>query len=207
MTASSYIRSRSTRMLALVCLLPLFLLAGCPSQITFQKVDKQGHVLVQQEHDGYCFRVPPDWEIRENLEGTDAVCMGPFDGNFRETVISASFSAASLENPGELIATQLEEIGESVKVLEPYRSLEEPVVVAFEDRKRSDEPLVQFLYLHRRGAGDGVMLACTTLSTRAEERQSFFDDIFAEAKFTLEECPGPGGVPEVFPTPEVIFNP
>ncbi len=188
-------------------MVPLLFLLGCPDQISFEKPDRQGRVLIQQAQGGYCFKVPADWEIRENLEGADAVCLGPFDGTFRETVISKTLPAALLDNPAELIERQLAELSGTVKVLQPYAGDNTPVVVAFENTRRSAQPLVQFLYLHIREEGDGVLLAATTLKKNHEDRRDFFDEIFAETKFKLEDCPGTTGIPEVFPTPEVTLSP
>ena len=182
-------------------------LGGCSSGVHFEKIDRHGHVRIVQGEQGYCFKVPTDWEIREKLEGADVVCMAPLDGGFRESIVARSLNAAALENPDETVRTQLEALGTKVTVLEPWSGPDSPVVVTLEESKFSKVPLGQMLYIHVKPEGNGVLIACTTTKDKLEARRPFFDEIVGKAKFDLADCPGEGGLPQVFPTPEVTLRP
>lgn len=174
--------------------------------MTFEKVDRRGHVRIVQGDQGYCFHVPTDWEIRENLEEADVVCLAPIQSGFRDSVIARSLSAEELKNPEETVRRQLEGLGAKAEVLEPWSGLDKPVVVHLES-KFSAQPLGQLLYLHQRDNGNGVLLACTTTQARLSTQREFFQDIVSKAHYDLKDCPGEGGLPQVFPTPKVTLSP
>ena len=92
-------------------------------------------------------------------------------------------------------------------VLEPWSGPDSPVVVTLEESKFSKVPLGQMLYIHVKPEGNGVLIACTTTKDKLEARRPFFDEIVGKAKFDLADCPGEGGLPQVFPTPEVTLRP
>ena len=182
-------------------------LAGCDSGVTFTKIDRKGHVRIVQGEQGYCFKVDQGWEIREKLEGADVVCLAPLTDGFRDSIVARSLPASSLENPEETVRTQLEALGTKVTVLEPWSGPDKPVVVTLEESKFSKQPLAQLLYIHLKPEGNGVLIACTTTKAKLEDKRSMFDDIVGKAKYDLADCPGEGGLPKVFPTPEVTLRP
>lgn len=182
-------------------------LAGCDAGVTFEKIDRKGHVRIVQGEQGYCFRVPQDWEIREKLEGADVVCLAPLKDGFRDSLVARSLPSSALENPEETVRTQLEALGTKVTVLEPWSGPDKPVVVTLEESRFSSQPLVQLLYIHLKPEGNGVLIACTTTKDRLDVRRSSFDEIVSQAKYDLADCPGEGGLPKVFPTPEVTLRP
>jgi hypothetical protein len=199
-------RARQYLRLFSVCLL-FFLLAGCGGQVSFEKIDLKGHVRVERDGRGYCFRVPKDWEIREALEGADVVCLAPPQDGFRDSVVAKTLSASQLGDPKAVVAKQLESLGQAVTVVEPWSQPDIPLVVTLEEGHLSKEPLGQLLFLHLKADGSGILITCTTTKHKLAERRAFFSDIFAGAKYELEECTGPGGLPKVFPTPEVTLTP
>lgn len=114
--------SHKLRLLA-CAVLGTLLFSGCGDQITFTKVDLRGHVRIvgPAQGEGYCFKVPPQWEIREDLEGADVVCLSPpVKGKFRESVVARSVTALDLKDPQGTITAQLEKLGEKVKIVEPW---------------------------------------------------------------------------------------
>ena len=188
-------------------MLPL-LLGGCGTQISFEKVDYQGHVRIESEGQGYCYHVPKDWEIREALEDSDVVCMAPDGENVRDSIVSSTVSAAEIGgDPVKFVASQLEELGSSVTVLQEWSRSDSAASLILDDSSFSTQPLAQFIYLHVRPNGDGVLIACTTHKDKLEERREFFHNIVSKTNYNIEECEGVGGIPKVFPTPEVTFSP
>lgn len=185
----------------------LLSLAGCGGQISFEKVDYKGHVRVEEEGVGYCFKIPEDWEIRLKLEGADVVCMAPITGGFRESVVATSIPGSQLTDPSEVMKKQLEVLGSSLKIVEPWTEPGKPVVVTLNKSEFSKEPLGQMLFLHIRKDGSGVLITCTTTESALQERRAFFTGVVDSAKYKVEDCTGPGGLPKVFPTPEVTFSP
>lgn len=190
----------------------LSLLLGC-QQVSFEPIDRQGHVVIKQPNGtGYCFKVPKDWEIRENLEGSDVACMGPLKHNFRETIVAKSLADGELStDPEAFLKEQLgakadPAISFTHKVIESSDE-DKPMVVEFLAQQISSQQTGQLLYLHRRSEGGGVLFTCTTRLEDLKERRSFFEEIIAKAKYDLADCGGPGGVPDDFPTPEVIYSP
>ena len=190
-------------------LLGSLLFSSCGDHITFEKVDLRGHVRVvgPNKDEGYCFRVPSAWEIRENLEGADVVCLAPpSKGTFRESILARAVSAEELKDPEALLKAELEKMGEKVEVVEPWQD-DLPMLVNVLDTKFSSLPLSQLLFLHRRPDGSGVLICCTTRREDMAARRADFEKILEKAKFELVDCPGKGGIPETFPTPEVTFSP
>jgi hypothetical protein len=192
--------------LALVAVSLGLSLGGC-TQVTFEPIDRQGHVRIVKGDEGYCFRVPTDWEIREKLEGIDVVCLAPLEDGFRDSIVARSVPARELENPEETVREQLEGLGTKVAVVEPWSGADRPVVVTLEGSKFSKEPLGQLLFIHVRPNGDGVLLICTTRKDKLEVKREFFQEIVTKAKYELIDCPGAGGLPDVFPTPEATLRP
>lgn len=190
-----------------LCLLCLLFFVGCGQKTTFEKVDRHGHVLIRKGESAYCFDVPQDWEIRENVEGADVVCLAPREGSFRDSVVATSLGSKDLEDPKTVFDKQLAELGSSVTVEEPWRAVDVPVVVTLTDSKLSAVPLGQMLYIHKRPEGDGVLLVCTTTKEKLPEHRETFAKMIAKAKYSLEDCPKAGGIPETFPTPEVTYSP
>lgn len=188
----------------------LSLLAGC-TQVSFEPIDRRGHVRIEREGSGYCFKIPQEWEIREKLEGADVACMGPLKDNFRETIVVKSLGAASLDDPERFIKAQLESKEASIAfksvVLEHYTEERKPVTVTFEAGSISDVQTGQLLYLREDDKGEGVLFTCTTRATNLESRREFFQKIVDQAKFDLSKCEGVDGVPESFPTPTVTYTP
>ena len=182
-------------------------LGGCGSGVTFEKIDRKGHVRIVQGESGYCFKVPENWEIREKLEGSDVVCLAPLENGFRDSIVARSLNAAALEKPDETVRTQLEGLGSKVTVIEPWSGPDKPVVVALEESRFAKQPLGQLLYIHMKPEGNGVLIACTTTKEQLEAKRSFFDEIVGKAKYDLADCPGEGGLPKVFPTPEATLRP
>lgn len=198
--------------LALGALVLAVSLGGCGDAVTFEPIDKRGHVRIIKGTDVYCFRVPsekPDnvWEIREKLEGADVVCLAPLKDGFRDSIVARSLPAAELENPEETVRTQLESLGTKVTVVQPWTGPDKPVIVTLEQSRFSKEPLAQMLFIHIRPNGDGVLLACTTKKDKLSERQAFFEEVVGNAKYEMADCPGAGGLPDVFPTPEATLRP
>jgi hypothetical protein len=187
------------------------LFSGCGDQITFTKVDLRGHVRVvgPVQGEGYCFKVPPQWEIREDLEGADVVCLSPpVKGKFRESVVARSVSALDLKDPQATITAQLEKLGEKVNFVEPWDNQgAKPMLVELADTRFSALSLGQLLFVHKKPDGSGILICCTTVGDDMAKRRPEFEAMVAEAKFDLTQCPGPGGVPDNFPTPEVTFSP
>ena len=191
-----------------LCLV-FFLLAGCGSQVSFEKRDYHGHVRVESDGTGYCFKVPSDWEIREKLEGSDAVCLAPFPfvDDFRESVVCRSLAKSEFGNPAEAIQKQLAALGDGLEVLEPWTSPSQPVVVALEKPELSGVPVGQFLFVRERSDGRLVLLVCTTTKDRIDERRELFTSIASKMKLDLSECTEADGLPTTFPTPEVTMSP
>jgi hypothetical protein len=185
--------------------------SGCGTEITFTKVDLRGHVRVvgPQQGQGYCFRVPSDWEIREDLEGADVVCLSPpVKGKFRESVVARSVSAQELKDPQALILSEMEKMGEQAKIVEPWDGKsQKPMLVQLNDKRFSALPLSQLLFFHLRPEGDGVLICCTTVEADMPGRRAELEGIVAKAEFDLSKCSGPAGIPETFPTPEVTYSP
>lgn len=201
-------RAARARLLSL-SLFGLLLWPGCVEQITFEKVDLKGHVRVEGPRPGlgYCFRVPPQWEIRERIEGADVVCLAPpVKGTFRESVVARTLSADQLQDPQAALKSQLEKAGEKVQVLEPWQP-GRPMLVQLTDARFSSLQLGQLLFLHTRPDGEAVLICCTTEMSQMAQRRPAFEEMVAKAKFELKDCPGKGGVPTNFPTPEVTFSP
>lgn len=190
-----------------LCLSAVLLLGGCGTEITFEKIDRKGHVRIEREGTGYCFRVPTDWEIREKLEEADVVCLAPLEGGFRDSVVARTLPASEIAEPEKLLMQQLESLGAKVTVLEPWTGLDKPVVVSLEEARFSQETLGQLLFIHKRPDGAGVLITCTTTKDRLPERREFFEEIVAKAEYDLSKCVAPGGLPEVFPTPSVTLRP
>ncbi len=190
----------------LATLFSLFL-TGCGQQVSFEKIDYKGHVRVENEGVGYCFKIPEDWEIRLKLEGSDVVCLAPTSSGFRESIVATTLTGSKLTDPGEAVKNQLGVLGSNVEILEPWSESDKPVVVTLAHSKFSEEPLGQMLFLHLKEDGSGVLLTCTTTKSALETRREFFTSVAESAKYNLEECTGPSGVPKVFPTPEVTFSP
>lgn len=181
-------------------------LGGC-TEVTFEKIDRKGHVRIVRDDQGYCFKVPTDWEIREKLEDADVVCLAPLEDGFRDSIVARTLPASALQNPEETVRTQLEALGTKVSVLESWSGPDKPVVVILEESKFSGQPLGQLLFIHLKPEGNGVLIACTTTRDRLETKRPVFEEIVAAAKYDLADCPGAGGLPEVFPTPSVTLRP
>ena len=190
-----------------LCLSGVLLLGGCGTEITFEKIDRKGHVRIEREGAGYCFRVPTDWEIRENLEEADVVCLAPLEGGFRDSVVARTLPASEIVEPEELVLRQLESLGPKAIILEPWTGLDKPVVVSLQEARFTKETLGQLLFIHKRSDGAGVLITCTTTKDRLAERREFFEEIVAKAEYDLSKCLAPGGLPEVFPTPSVTLRP
>ncbi len=195
-------------------LLSLALLLGLSScqQVSFERIDPQGHVRIVREGRGYCFRIPKDWEIRENLEGADVACLGPLSDNFRETIVARTLSNSSFEDPEAFITSQLEQsknggVEFNHTIVESPKGEGEPVILKVEAGSISEIETRQLVYLKRGSQGEAVLFTCTTRSEKLDERRDFFHDIVSKAKFDITECGGPDGIPETFPTPEVTFTP
>jgi len=184
-----------------------FLLAGCGSHVSFDKVDLKGHVRVEQDGIGYCFHVPKEWEIREKLEGSDVVCLGPLEDGFRDSVVAKSLTASELSDPQAMFDEQLKTLADVATIVEPWSASDLPVVVTLRENRFSKDVLGQMLFLHIRPDGSGVLLTCTTTEARLSEKRESFEKIFAGVKYDLADCTGPGGLPKVFPTPEVTLSP
>lgn len=185
----------------------LFGLSGCGDHIAFEKVDLKGHVRVEREGRGFCFHVPKNWEIREKLEGADVVCLAPLENGFRDSVVATSLAASQVGDPEKAIQSAFSQLGERVKVEEPWSSPEKPVVVQVEEPKYSRYPLQQLLYLHLREDGSGVLFTCTTTREQFSKKRSSFEEIVEKANFNIAECVETGELPKVFPTPEVTLSP
>lgn len=187
------------------------LFSSCGDQITFTKVDLRGHVRIAgpRQGEGYCFRVPTDWEIRESLEGADVVCLSPpVKGEFRESVVARTVTAEQLQDPANLILTQLGQMGEQPQVVEPWDGQsDKPMLVEITDTRFSALPLSQLLFFRARPEGGAVVFCCTTTREAMPTRRDEFEQIVAKAKFDLSQCTGPGGIPDTFPTPEVTLSP
>jgi hypothetical protein len=197
--------------LALITLSLGLSLGGC-TQVTFEPVDRRGHVQIVKGDEGYCFRVPftpkdKKWEIREKLEEVDVVCLAPLEDGFRDSIVARSLPARDLEKPDETIRTQLEGLGTEVTVVEGWSGADKPVVVTLEESKFSKEPLAQLLYIHLRSGGDGVLIVCTTKKDKLDAKRAFFEDIVADARYELTDCTHKGVIPDVFPTPEATLRP
>ena len=67
--------------------------------------------------------------------------------------------------------------------------------------------LQQLLFVRKESEGHGVVICCTTTKDEMPKRREFFNEIVAKAKFDLADCPTAGGLPSVFPTPEVTLSP
>jgi hypothetical protein len=195
--------------LGLCAIFAAVVFSGCGDQITFTKVDLRGHVRIARQGEGYCFRVPTDWEIRESLEGADVVCLSPpGKGKFRESVVARTLSAEQLKNPEKLITEQLEKMGEKVTIAEPWDGVSgKPMLVEVTDTRFSAQPLSQLLFFHLRPEGTGVLICCTAAREDMPQRRGAFEQMVADAKFDLTQCSGPAGIPETFPTPEVTYSP
>lgn len=209
MTQPRYIRpSRglaSRRLRGLACaLLGTLLFSACDGGIHFEKVDRRGHVRVTSplaQDEGYCFRVPRDWEIREKLEGADIVCLSPpVKGKFRESIVATSLPADQLKDP-------VASLGQGAKVLEPGDGQAQPILVEFTDHRFSKFTLHQLIFVHRQSEGHGVVICCTATREDMAKRRAFFSEVVGQAKFDLEHCPTAGGLPKAFPTPEVTYSP
>jgi hypothetical protein len=187
------------------------LFSSCGEHITFTKVDLRGHVRVvgPRQDEGYCFRVPSDWEIREDLEGADVVCLSPpGKGKFRESVVARTVSDEQLQDPQSMILAQLGSMGEQPKVVEAWDGQsDKPMLVEMTDTRFSSMPLSQLLFFRPLPAGGAVVICCTTLRDDMPARRSDFEQIVAKAKFDLDLCSGPGGIPSSFPTPQVTLSP
>lgn len=181
--------------------------SGCGAQVAFEKLDLKGHVRVEHEGVGYCFHVPKNWEIREQLEGADVVCLAPLEDGFRDSIIAKSISAAQLTEPEKAVEREIARLGSRVKVQEPWAAFDKPAVVVLEEPKFSKKPLSQLIYLYHREDGSGVLITCTTTGQGFAAKRSVFEEIVAKANFKVEECGGPAGLPKVFPTPEVTLSP
>ena len=188
-------------------LLGLLLFVGCGDRTTFEKIDRKGHVLIQRGETAYCFNVPIDWEIRESVEGADVVCLAPREDSFRDSIVVTTLGSKDLADPQAIFDKQLAELGSSVVVDEPWSGLDVPLVLTLTDSKLSAVPLGQMLYIHKRESGDGVLIVCTTTKDKLPKRREFFAKLIAETKYTLEDCPKAGGIPETFPTPNVTYSP
>lgn len=185
----------------------LFVLPGCGHRVSFEKIDYKGHVRIEKDGVGYCYHVPKDWEIREKLEGADVVCLGPLENGFRDSVISASIAKSELGDPAEEMKKELDKLGSRVTVVEPWSGPDKAVVVTLNESKFASEPLVQFLYLHVRSNGSGVLITGTTTKSQMEAKRVMFEDVIQGAHYNLKDCPDVGGIPKVFPTPEVTLSP
>lgn len=196
--------------LSVFFLVGLILLTGCSSGPTYEKVDLEGHVRIEgpEEGQGYCFRVPKDWEIREQLEGSDVVCLAPAKrGVFRVSVIARTLSSLELKDSKKVLVKHLADLGESVNILEQPSESGWPTLIEFSDSKFASKPLEQLLFLHQYEDGHGVLICCTASKQEMPELRKDFTAIVDKAHFDLKDCSGPTGVPEVFPTPEVTFSP
>ena len=202
-------RPRLHRLRSLGCaLLTAWLFTGCGDAIHFEKVDRKGHVRIASsvsQDEGYCFRVPQDWEIREKLEGADVVCLSPpIKGKFRESVVATSLTAEQLKDPTAAVLSQL---SAEAKVVEAGDGQSQPIVVELTDPRFSRFTLQQLLFVRKESEGHGVVICCTTTKDEMPKRREFFNEIVAKAKFDLADCPTAGGLPSVFPTPEVTLSP
>lgn len=202
-------RPRFYRLRSLACaVLAAWLFTGCGDAIHFEKVDRKGHVRIVSsvaQDEGYCFKVPRDWEIREKLEGADVVCLSPpLKGKFRESVVATSLTAEQLKDPTAAVLSQL---SAEAKVVEAGDGLNQPIVVELTDPRFSRFTLQQLLFVRKESEGHGVVICCTTTKDDMANRRAFFNDIVAQAKFDLAECHTAGGIPSVFPTPEVTLSP
>ncbi len=202
---SSYVRSRR---FAIWSLSALLLFSGC-EQVTYEKIDHKGHVVVKGDRagEGYCFQVDRDWEIREKLEGADVVCLAPVKNKFRESIVARSLSSVDLEDPEAALEKQLKALGDKVEIVEPWKDQSHPMLVKLTGTQYSKFELSQLLYLHVNPEGDGVLICATARTEAMNDRREFFDKIVSKVEFDLANCPDPTGVPEVFPTPEVTFSP
>ena len=159
--------------------------------------------LAQDE--GYCFRVPRDWEIREKLEGADVVCLSPpVKGKFRESIVATSLTADQLKDPVAALSTEL---GQGLKVVSPGDGQSQPIEIELTDKRFSNFTLHQLIFVHKQSEGHGVVICCTTTTEDMPNRLAFFKDVVEKAKYDLAHCPDAGGVPKVFPTPEVTYSP
>ena len=95
-------------------------LAGCGQQVSFEKIDYKGHVRIENDGVGYCFKIPEDWEIRLKLEGSDVVCLAPTSTGFHESIVATSIPGSKLTDPGEAIKKQLGVLGSNLEILEPW---------------------------------------------------------------------------------------
>ncbi len=202
-------RTRFHRLRSLSCaFLAAWLFSGCGDAIHFEKVDRKGHVRIASpvaQDEGYCFRVPSDWEIREKLEGADVVCLSPpLKGKFRESLVATSLTAEQLKDPTAAVLSQL---SAEAKVVESGDGVSQPIVVELTDHRFSKFTLSQLLFVRKESEGHGVVICATTTKDEMPKRREFFTEIVDKAKFDLANCPDAGGLPAVFPTPEVTLSP
>jgi len=188
-------------------LLVIATLSGCGGQVSFEKVDYKGHVRIDKGNVGYCFKVPTTWDIRMKLEGADVVCLAPLENGFRDSIVARSLKATELDEPGKAVQEQIDSLESAVTIVEPWEAFDKPVLVTLEESRFASVPLGQLLYVHQRSDGSGVLIACTTTRSQLADKRDFFADIAEKAKYDLADCSGPGGLPDVFPTPEVTFSP
>lgn len=185
--------------------------SSCGQEISFQKVDPHGHVRVTgpKEGEGYCFHVPSQWEIREDLEGADVVCLSPpIQGAFRESVVARTLSSEELKDPQALISSELSKEGEQATVVEPWDgSGQRPMLINVSATRFSEPPISQLLFIHPKPDGGGILICCTATQKDMPARRPEFEAIVAKANYDLSQCPGPGGIPDSFPTPEVTYSP
>lgn len=181
--------------------------SGCGNHVSFEKIDYKGHVRIERDGQAYCFKVPQDWGIREKLEDSDVVCLGPLEEGFRDSIVAKTIPASELQDPAEAVQKQLAKLGDKISVEEPYAGPDKPVLAILEHSKFSAEPLAQLVFLHLRSDGSGIVILCTTTKSQLDKKREFFQDIVAKAKYRIEDCPGAGGLPKVFPTPEVTLSP
>lgn len=190
--------------------LSVVLFSSCSQHINFQKIDPHGHVRVAgpNKGEGYCFHVPSKWEIREALEGADVVCLSPpVKGAFRESVVARSLSAAELKDPQAVIGSELGKNGDQASVVEPWDGTGQKPMLVNVTSNGAEPPISQLLFIHPKPEGGGVLICCTATQQDMPKRRADFEAIVAKAHFDLSQCPGVGGIPQTFPTPEVTLSP
>jgi len=176
------------------------LLAGCGPALTFTPPPQTGHY--QNKEVDLCFKVPPNWEIRQKLAGQIVVCLSPIvekGDRFRENLVVTTAPPQ----------TQVKSVEERLTAELPGWKLERegvsPQGYPYFVGKHSQlgENLTSLVVLAERKDPKPMEFVLTFTATDKDfpQWEPVFMEVLPTIHLNLNDCPKPGETPAQTPTP------
>ncbi len=199
---------RAGRVPPILFLLIMAFALGCGQQIEYEIPDPKGEYVSEQFE--FCFKLPEDWEIREEIQAAQVVGLSALQGRsdrFRENLLVKVEPLASPLESEQFLEQQMSE----VERVDSGSENELPWASYLYQAKGEKLQGLLFCRVHQvQGAYYGVSFLFSQQADQFAESEPVFREAARTFKFGMEACAelqAKAAYPDDLPTPEVTRSP